>query len=1045
MKKTSLLLAFLFAFLVLSSVGHAFNPALFNYRVPIELTTSPANVTNINIWLNVTYRTGMDADFNNLRFTWLNTTSEQEQEIPFWKESYVAGKYAIIWLKVPQINGTVYMYYDNVTTLPADVLANNGSETFLAYYPLNSLAGLGTYVGTDCKYLGINTVKFGYGVLQMNISAAGGIPTEWCWVYMNSTSLPSGFKIDVDTYSNNIMDVFAYLTDINDYGYIGRFDARNPPPGYNWYDLMYLRNYGLIDLTNIVSPQDVWLHMQLIRYPNGTWILAKGGSLTDIGTVEISAYNVSKTSGGWGLSGDGATGVTYFKNLFIESITDQAIAQNILNAEVLNTLVTTNVENKTYYGSNIPVSFNASSSFAYNCTLYLNGNEIAEINQSTNYTATKVLPDGFYNFTYYCINTLGVTNTKSIYFYVWDGVNLTAILNDTGEKLAWFNLSATNGTTTVNFANTTGLIEYNKLPQGNVEFTLDDAHANLYYYPAVFNLTINSTNYYVKDVYLKPKPSNEITLSSSAGWSMTTGGTTVLNCYVSQGTPNLFINSIKVAVPYSFTPEVGTYYVTCSVPETPLYKPTNASKTLLVNPVFGCVNNKTFAFKKTFTVTATGLYTINMTKIVKDGYAKSDLSDVVAFNVSNIWINTTKGEYLIVNATNLTFTIEFGNYIVNKSYPNHDLTADVLQISIFEQIHPYVIGYLRDEMTNQPLYPPNSTVYLIADCPTGENFIKINYGDTKFLIPSNTYLTKATIRVQYTADAYYSRSLLLKPYEAQAVNFYVVDAFKHALDRVEFVMTDINHYDSILVLYKKIDNQTIVITEGRFDQAHQYSAYLVEDSEYNMELINPDGTITQLGTVTIYEPCTKDIGVNVFTFNPTSVNVFNTIKMDAYYSDNDTILNIYYLDKDNETKALSINVYFTNGTIYKSFNYTNIPQVELKLNVSEYINTSFYVMFNATTQKFGNVKQSIQVIKANAININVSPLWLNLFALGIIVLVAGITTTRNLIGGSIGTIATVLFMKAIGWLMISAKFLVFIIFVIMLGIIVQHKKEQVFI
>jgi len=1035
---------FVFVLLFMISVGHAFNPALFNYRVPIKLTTSPANVTNINIWLNVTYRTGMDADFNNLRFTWLNTTSGQEQEIPFWKESYVAGKYAIIWLKVPQINGTVYMYYDNVTTLPADVLANNGSETFIVYSKLDSLTGWTTYIGTNCKALDINSVRFGYPVVEMNVSYGTGTASEWC-IISKDVPLPSSFKIDVDTYSNNIADTLPYYNGYSGPFYVTRFDMR----GAGFYDKLGYYPYGAtstsaIATTTISSPADTWLHMQVIRFANGTWQLRKGGGLTTLGTLEATGTNTSTTSGGIALTGDGATGSTYFKNLFVEAITSQQVVKTLLTAQQIGIIVATNVENRTYYGSNILISFNATSGVDYNCTLYLNGNEIAEINQSTNYTATKVLPGGFYNFTYYCINTLGVTNTKSIYFYVWDGVNLTAILNDTGERLAWFNLSATNGTDTVSFTNTTGLIEYNKLPQGNVQFTLDDAHANLYYYPAVFNLTINATEFYNKDVYLKPKPSNIITLWSSAGWSITQGQATSVSCDVAQGTPSLFVDKVLVPNPYAFYPSLGSHYVVCSVGETPLYRPTNKTQVLLVNPPFRCLTNDTYAFEKTISVSATGIYTINMTALVKEHYVKKDLSDVKVVNVSNVWVNTTNGYYVIVNATNLSFSVYFGNYLANTTYKSHALTSNVLQISLFEQIHPIIEVRLKDEMTGEPLYPENATVYMIVDCPAGENYIPIHNGDTHFIIPELQYATKATIRVQYTADAYYSRSLFLKPYDHALANFYVVDAFKHALDRITFVITDINHYDSTLVVYKIMDNQTIIITEGKFDQSHEFSAYLVEDTTYHLELLNPDGTVTQLGIITVFQPGTKEIGANTFTFAPNSVTIAKTITMNAYTKDNRTDLVIYYKDAKNETEKLNIKVFFENGTLFKEFNYANASDVELNVNISNFSNESFTVLFNATTKLFDIVSQSVDVLAPFTVMPGTTnPLWLNLFALTIVLFVAGLTTKFNFIEGSVIGLIVILLLKAIGWLTLSGTAIAFIIMLIIIGIAYHLRQNEI--
>jgi len=63
-------------------------------------------------------------DFDDVRFTWLNTTSGQEQAISYWREAVYAGVNATFWVKVPKIpetpdSATLYIYYGNpsATTL----------------------------------------------------------------------------------------------------------------------------------------------------------------------------------------------------------------------------------------------------------------------------------------------------------------------------------------------------------------------------------------------------------------------------------------------------------------------------------------------------------------------------------------------------------------------------------------------------------------------------------------------------------------------------------------------------------------------------------------------------------------------------------------------------------------------------------------------------------------------------------------------------------------------------------------------------------------
>ncbi|RLJ04578.1 MAG: hypothetical protein DRP18_04535, partial [Candidatus Aenigmatarchaeota archaeon] len=90
----------------------------WQYRKPITITEQSGNtLTDYQVAINITYDSEMQSDFDDLRFTWLNETSGDEQEIPYWIESKVDSDWAYVWIKVPEIpaNGeaTVYMYYGN--------------------------------------------------------------------------------------------------------------------------------------------------------------------------------------------------------------------------------------------------------------------------------------------------------------------------------------------------------------------------------------------------------------------------------------------------------------------------------------------------------------------------------------------------------------------------------------------------------------------------------------------------------------------------------------------------------------------------------------------------------------------------------------------------------------------------------------------------------------------------------------------------------------------------------------------------------------------
>jgi len=90
----------------------------WTYRREINITELSGNtLTDFQVLINVTYDSNMQPDFDDIRFTYYNSTDDTETEIPYWRYKYEDGGYAEFYVKVPYIpaNGvaTLYMYYGN--------------------------------------------------------------------------------------------------------------------------------------------------------------------------------------------------------------------------------------------------------------------------------------------------------------------------------------------------------------------------------------------------------------------------------------------------------------------------------------------------------------------------------------------------------------------------------------------------------------------------------------------------------------------------------------------------------------------------------------------------------------------------------------------------------------------------------------------------------------------------------------------------------------------------------------------------------------------
>ncbi len=107
-----------------SALGTTINSA-WSKRKPITITNSSSVLTNYQVKVVVAYDSDMQADFDDIRFT----SSDGTTELSYWLESKTDSSTATFWVKAPSLtNGstTIYMYYGNASAASA----SSGSNTF---------------------------------------------------------------------------------------------------------------------------------------------------------------------------------------------------------------------------------------------------------------------------------------------------------------------------------------------------------------------------------------------------------------------------------------------------------------------------------------------------------------------------------------------------------------------------------------------------------------------------------------------------------------------------------------------------------------------------------------------------------------------------------------------------------------------------------------------------------------------------------------------------------------------------------------------------
>ncbi len=99
----------------------------------IIVNPSSDALVEYEVRLDVTFITGMQADFDDLRFSFYDVHTELESAVSHWIESRNDGDNAVVWVKVPDIPAlgecSILMYYGN--PLAAD--GSDGESTFLFF------------------------------------------------------------------------------------------------------------------------------------------------------------------------------------------------------------------------------------------------------------------------------------------------------------------------------------------------------------------------------------------------------------------------------------------------------------------------------------------------------------------------------------------------------------------------------------------------------------------------------------------------------------------------------------------------------------------------------------------------------------------------------------------------------------------------------------------------------------------------------------------------------------------------------------------------
>ncbi len=142
------LFSFVFLFLLLVPVSiEAYNSNWTHKKlITINNTQNSNNLLDYQVFLNISYEYSMKSDFSDIRFAWLNSSSNSEASISYFIENYKNNSFAELWTKIPKIRAndyeTVYVYYGN----PSANSESSSNATLELYDNFDNYTSISDYV-----------------------------------------------------------------------------------------------------------------------------------------------------------------------------------------------------------------------------------------------------------------------------------------------------------------------------------------------------------------------------------------------------------------------------------------------------------------------------------------------------------------------------------------------------------------------------------------------------------------------------------------------------------------------------------------------------------------------------------------------------------------------------------------------------------------------------------------------------------------------------------------------------------------------------------
>ena len=249
-----LLFALLFACLLLPALANAWWDTSFSNRMTLNVSvtsgTTPANYTSP---INVTWATGMQADFDDLRFR----NASDNANLSYWLESKVNSAWAYVWVKVDQnittTNQSLYMYYGKASASSE----SNVTATFVRV--IDGVAGAWRFNENT------GTTAFDYSPFGNNGTLVGGVAWNSTAAYQkfgdsstsydnNDDRIDAGNGLSLNITGNLTLEAWIYPTDAGRGLIMGKVNGVGTYNASYWLELEATTKYVWFAVEETASP-----------------------------------------------------------------------------------------------------------------------------------------------------------------------------------------------------------------------------------------------------------------------------------------------------------------------------------------------------------------------------------------------------------------------------------------------------------------------------------------------------------------------------------------------------------------------------------------------------------------------------------------------------------------------------------------------------------------------------------------------------------------------------------------------------------------------